>query len=146
MTFAQMHQLADILPAELYSGVAAWPLANDPQLAQKLHVDPAVEAKMKDLYAAFAAAGKKPDEGNMLGWDPATLLVDALRALPDGATAKQVAEYVRTRDHAPGVSGMYNFAAFPQRGLGPSDVVVARWNKANDFWDVVSDFGGKPLP
>jgi len=82
----------------------------------------------------------------MLGWDPAALLVDALRSLPEGATAGQVAAYLRTREHAPGASGIYNFTAFPQRGLGPTDVVVVRWNKASNFWDVVSDFGGKPLP
>jgi branched-chain amino acid transport system substrate-binding protein len=146
MTFAQMHQLADVLPAELYFGVAAWPLGADQQASQKLHVDPAVAAKMTDLYSAFASTGRKPDEGNMLGWDPAALLVDALRSLPEGATAGQVAAYLRTREHAPGASGIYNFTAFPQRGLGPTDVVVVRWNKASNFWDVVSDFGGKPLP
>jgi branched-chain amino acid transport system substrate-binding protein len=141
-TFSQMHQLAGVMPPELYFGIAAWPLGADP----KLKLDPAVEAKLKDLYSAFAATGAKPDEGNMLGWDPTTLLVDAMRTLPDGASAKQVHDYMADQQHAPGASGMYDFKSVPQRGLGPEQVIVVRWNAGQSRWDVVSDFGGKPLP
>jgi branched-chain amino acid transport system substrate-binding protein len=142
MTYAQMHQFADVLPKELYFGVAAWPVGTD----SKIHVDPLVAAKVKDLFSAFAAIGKKPDEGNLDGWDPATLLVDTLRALPEGATAQQVYDYLATREHVPGASGIYNFKAFPQRGLGPNDVIVVRWDPVADDWSVVSGYGGSPLP
>lgn len=142
-TYAQMHQFAAFLPAELYSGISAWPVGGDPN--SKLVLPPGMAQKVKELYASFAAVGKQPDEGNLIAWDPATMVIDSLRALPDGATAAQLHEYLINLQNAPGASGMYDFKSFPQRGLGPKDVIVVRWNAARDAWDVVGNFGGDPL-
>jgi branched-chain amino acid transport system substrate-binding protein len=104
MNYAQMKLLADVLPKEFYFPSAEWPVGNDPRIA----LDPAVIAKQKEYYAAFAASGLKPDEGSVLGWDPATILVDALRALPPGANATQLRDYVLHQSKQAGVNGMYD--------------------------------------
>ncbi len=39
---------------------------------------------------AFEAANVKPDGPSTFAWDPALLVVSALKALPEGATAEQL--------------------------------------------------------
>ncbi len=141
MTYAQMKLLADYLPREFYFPSAEWPVGADAQVK----LDPRVVAKQKEYYTAFAAAGVKPDEGSVLGWDPATLAIDALRALPDGADATQLRDYLLHQRSLPGVNGVYDFVRTPQRGLSIDDTVVTRWDKASAGWSLVSEPGGVPL-
>ena len=141
MTYAQMKLLADYLPKELYFPSAEWPVGNDAHVK----LDPGVAAKQKEYYTAFAAAGAKPDEGSVLGWDPANLVIDALRALPDGADATQLRDYLLQQTSLPGVNGVYNFVKTPQRGLSIEETVITRWDKAAGAWNVVSEPGGVPL-
>jgi branched-chain amino acid transport system substrate-binding protein len=141
MTFAQMKLLADYLPKELYFPSAEWPASTDP----RIKLDPAVAAKQKEYYGAFAAVGAKPDEGSVLAWDPGSLLIDALRALPAGADATQVRDYLLHQRDLPGVNGIYDFVAVPQRGLSLDNVVITRWDKAAGTWSMVSEPAGAPL-
>ncbi len=141
MTYAQMKLLADYLPKEFYFPSAEWPVGGD----TKVKLDPGVAAKQKEYYAAFAAAGAKPDEGSVLGWDPANLVIDALRALPDGADATQLRDYLLKQTSLPGVNGVYDFVKTPQRGLSLDNVVITRWDKSPGEWSVVSEPGGVPL-
>ncbi len=141
MTYAQMKQFAAVLPKEFYLPTSEWPVGSD----GKIKLDPGVAAKQKEYHAAFAAAGMKPDEGTILAWDPATILVDALRALPDGVTAAALRDHVLHLAKQPGVSGVYDYVTTPQRGLSVDDVVVTRWDAAADKWDVVSQPSGIPL-
>jgi branched-chain amino acid transport system substrate-binding protein len=141
MTYDQMNHFAAFLPKELYLPAGEWPIGDDP----RGNLSPAVKAKQDQFYGAFKAAGKKPDEGSLLSWDPAALVVDALKTLPDGANAKQLHDYlVAIKDQA-GVSGQYDFVKTPQRGLSIDDVIVTRWDKAKDRWTLVSKPTGVPL-
>jgi branched-chain amino acid transport system substrate-binding protein len=141
MTYAQMNNFAGFLPKDLYLPAGEWPIGNDP----KGNLEPAVKAKQAEFYGAYKAAGKTPDEGSVLSWDPASLVVDALRKLPEGATAQQLHDYlVKVTDQA-GVSGIYNFVKSPQRGLSIDNVIVTRWDKAADRWILVSKRTGVPL-
>ena len=141
MTYAQMKQFAAFLPKALYMPSSEWPAEGDPNLL----LDPGVAAKQTQFFAAFAAAGLKPDEGAVLSWDPALLVVDALRALPAGATAVQLNDYFQTLKGQAGIDGVYDFNAAPQRGLGIMDTIVTRWSAASAHWDVVLKPGGVPL-
>jgi branched-chain amino acid transport system substrate-binding protein len=141
MTYAQMNNFAAFLPKQLYLPAGEWPIGEDPRGGLKA----GVKAKQEQFYAAYKAAGKKPDEGSVLSWDPAALVVDALRALPDGASAKQLHDYMVNLKGAAGVSGTYDFTASPQRGLSIQNVVVTRWNKEEDRWTLMSQRTGVPL-
>ena len=142
MNLAQIKQIAGFAPRALYSGSAAWTLGADPPYP----VEPAVAAKQKALYAAYAAIGSRPDEGAMVAWDPGTIVLDALQALPEDATGAQLLAYLAKLTNAPGASGVYNYVKTPQRGLDISNTVVSRWNAPALRWDVVSRPGGAPLP
>jgi len=142
MTLAQIKQIAAFAPKQLYSGASQWPLGADPKYA----INQAVTAKQKALIAAYAAIGSKPDEGAMLGWDPGTIVLDALQALPENVTGEQLRAYLSKVSDAPGASGVYNYAETPQRGLDLKNTLVTHWNIANESWDVVSQPEGVPLP
>ena len=140
MTYAQMKQFAAFLPKALYLVNTEWTANGD----ARLKLDPRVAAAQKTYYAAMDAAGRKPDAAAVVAWDPAILLVGALKALPDGASAEAV------RDHfahfkGVGVQGTYDFEKAPQRGIGTEDAIVTRWSPEEDRWRAVSQPGGEPL-
>jgi branched-chain amino acid transport system substrate-binding protein len=141
MTYAQMHRFAEFLPKELYLPSPEWPVNGD----ARIKLDPKVAQKQKELYAAYAEIGAKPDEGSLLGWDPAIIVIDALRALPAGASAAQLRDYLLHLKGQAGANGIYNYEASPQRGLSLDNVLVTRWDAAADQWHVVAQPGGAPV-
>jgi branched-chain amino acid transport system substrate-binding protein len=141
MTYAQMTQFAAFLPKELYLPTSEWPVNGDPRIA----LDPGVTAKQKEFYAAFTAAGAKPDEGSALAWDPASILTDALRELPENVTAAELRGHLLGLQKEAGVSGIYDFTKTPQRGLSIDNVVVTRWDGGARSWTVMSKPTGIPL-
>ena len=142
MTLAQIRQIASFAPKQLYSGAGQWPLGADP----KYVINDAVTAKQKALFAAYAEIGSKPDEGSMLGWDPGTIVLDALQKLPEDVTGEQLRAYMAKITDAPGASGVYNYVETPQRGLDMKNTLVTHWNVAAEKWEVVSKPAGVPLP
>lgn len=137
MTYAQMHQYKDFLPKTLYLPTAMWP-EHDPSLV----LPAAVETAQAEYFAAFKAAGLSPDIGANLAWDPAMIVVEALRKLGPGATAPQVRDHIAHLKGFAAVSGIYDFEKVPQRGLDEQDCVVSRWDPARDTWRIVSKPGG----
>lgn len=140
MTFAQMFQYKDFLPKSLYMPASMWPAHERQTFA------PAVEAAQKEFFAAFKAASIDPDNGASLAWDPAMVIVDALRKLGPGVSAAQLRAYLATSTGVAGVNGLYDFARTPQRGLDEQDCVVTLWNAGKKAWDVVSKPSGIPIP
>jgi branched-chain amino acid transport system substrate-binding protein len=141
MTYAQMTQYQAFLPKELYLPNPQWPAAGDTRAG----IDGRVADLQKELYATYAAAGIKIDAASVGAWDPAMLLVGALRHLPPDSPAAEVRTYLSTLQNAAGVQGLYDFTRQPQRGLDLSDIVVTRWTGATGRWELVSKPGGMPL-
>jgi branched-chain amino acid transport system substrate-binding protein len=139
MTYAQMHQFAGFLPKELYFPSAQYPLYGN----AAFKADPKVAAKQKDMFEAYAAANAKPDEGSVLSWDPAVILVDLLNQLPEGASAAQVRDKMQHLKGEAGVSGLYDYEKTPQRGLSVDNCVISRWDPAADRWTVVATMAEK---
>ena len=81
---------------------------------------------------AFKAAGVRPDIGQSLAWDPALLIIAALRKLGPGATSDQIRSYINDQKNWAEVNGVYNFAAMPQRGVGLNSIVITKWDPAKD--------------
>ena len=77
--------------------------------------------------------------------DQAAAVVDALRKLGTKASAQQVRDHIANLTNYPGVNGVYDFKAVPQRGLTVLNAVVTRWDPAADTWTVVSGLTGTPL-
>jgi branched-chain amino acid transport system substrate-binding protein len=140
MTLAQMTQYADFLPKQLFIPSSEWP-KHDASLA----LDPAVEKAQAGCFAAYDAAKITPDVAAGLAWDPALLVVDALRKLGPEATAVQVRDYLAKLKGFAGINGVYDFPKIPQRGLDEKDAVVTLWNPAQKAWEVVSKPTGVPL-
>ncbi|MGH7073414.1 MAG: ABC transporter substrate-binding protein [Stellaceae bacterium] len=139
-TYAQMKQYKSFLPKQLYIPTSVF-LPHE----GLFKLDPRVEAKQHKFYAAFKAAHLKPDTMSMLAWDPASIVVTALRKLGTKATASQIRAFVNSQTDLAGINGIYNFKAVPQRGLTVKNALVSRWTPKADAWVVVSKPGGTPL-
>jgi branched-chain amino acid transport system substrate-binding protein len=139
MTNAQMQQYGAFLPTEMLFMSTEWP-PHGPDLV----LDPRVTAAQKPMFAAYAAAGVKPDIAVAHAWDTAMLSVAALQALGKDATAEQVRGYFAGVKDWAGVNGVYDFIKVPQRGLDENDAVVTRWQPDKKAWTIVSKPGGAP--
>lgn len=139
-TFAQMEQYKDFLPKQLFIPTSAFPKHDG-----LYKLDPRVEAEQAKFYAALAAANVKADNMAALSWDPANLIVAALRKLGPKATAQEVRDYVAAQTDFAGINGLYNFKEVPQRGVTVKNAVVTRWDPAAQTWAVVSEPTGTPL-
>lgn len=139
MTYAQMKQYASFLPKELFIPSPEW-LPDAPKDAPPSQV----KAK-KDFYSAFQVDGLQPDAAASFAWDPAMLVISALRKIGPDATAAQVRNYLANIQGVAGVDGIYNFKNVPQRGLNATSVYITQWKPGRHKWIVVSKPGGAPL-
>ena len=139
MTYAQMQQYAAFLPKVLFIPSAAWPEHEGKTLPA-----PVEEAQAR-FFAAFKQAGVAPDASSTFSWDPAMIVVAALRALGPDATPEKLREYIAKMKGFGGVNGIYDFTDMPQRGLGLDNVVVTRWSPPANAWQMVSKPGGAPI-
>lgn len=94
------------------------------------------------MSTEMAALGAKPDMVSIAAWDPAMLVVSALRKLGTGATAAQLRDYIDGLRSWTGVNGPYDFRAMPQRGLTVNSLLIVRWDPARNAAVAVSKFGG----
>jgi branched-chain amino acid transport system substrate-binding protein len=138
MTYAQMTQYAAFLPRELYI-----PAADFLKSSRPVQVSDASVAR-EVFFKAFEGTDIKPDGPSTYAWDPALLVIEALRKLKPDATAEDLRAYFRDLKGFAGANGYYDFKAVPNRGLDESNVVVTRWDLAAQTWVVVSDPLGIP--
>lgn len=140
MTYAQMKNYADFLPKQLYFAAAMW--AGHGQMQG---LPAAVEKQNQEFYGQYKAIGQSPDLPASIAWNTGLIVVDALRKLGPGVTAVQLRDYLGGLKGFPGIDGIHDFTASPQRGLDLSDVVVTRWDPAKHVWVPLSKTGGEPL-
>ena len=138
LTYAVMQRYAAVLPGELLFAAA-------PAYAPDEVPDKPTRAMVDAFLAEFSVQGVRPDTGQSRAWDPATLVLAALRAAGTGASAAQLRAYISEQRNWIGINGSYDFRAIPQRGLGPSGVVIVRWDATYATWAGVSRPGGLPL-
>ncbi len=136
LTYSQMHQYAPFMPKELY-----FPGVNFLRYGQ------VAKGPFKDALDLFykRLEPTKPDLGQSLAWDPALIVIEALRALGPDATASQLRDYIEKLHGFAGINGIYDFRAGDQRGLGVNNAAVVRWTPQKDSWIAVSKPGGLPL-
>jgi branched-chain amino acid transport system substrate-binding protein len=101
-----------------------------------------LRATVTAYQEAVKAAGIRPDQGVTLAWDPTWIVIAALRKFGTSATPAQIRGYIASLRGYPGVNGVYDFQASPQRGLNASSVIMVRWVKDKGNWVSVSRPGG----
>jgi branched-chain amino acid transport system substrate-binding protein len=137
-TYAQMKAYAAFLPKELYFPTTL-------SIAQSSDA-PAPVRKAQDVYfSAFRESGVRADLAHNLVWDPALIIVDALKHLGPSATAQQLRDYILKLRSWTGVNGRYDFTTGDQRGLGSDGAAVDLWESAKGTWVQVSRPGGAPI-
>lgn len=135
---AQLKQYTSFLPDKLYFVTTAF-------LGMQL-TDPALRRARENFLAAMKADGvAAPDQANLIAWDPFVIVADALKHVGPNASGAKVRDYIDQIHGFPGVQGMYDFRAVPQRGLGAEATIVARWDPSIGDFVAVSRPGGQPL-
>ena len=136
MTYAQMAAYKPFLPKELRFPAVA-------NVVPDGITDKGVKSAV-DLYLqSLKDIGATPEFIPSVAYDPAMLVITALRALGPDASAKQVRDYVDAIKDYAGTNGRYNFTAVPQRGLNLSQVFVAHWDPVRGTWTAISKPGGE---
>jgi branched-chain amino acid transport system substrate-binding protein len=136
MTYAQMQQYASFLPKDLlFGGMLAW-VPGD--------VGPGPLRDQQMAYvAALRAEGLRSEAGYAGVWDPAFLLVDALRHLGPDATSDQIRAWLGQLHGWTGTDGVFDFHSYPQRGVGIDTVLIMRWDPAAKAFVAASKRGGR---
>ncbi len=102
-----------------------------------------VKAQVVAFDSAVTAAGGHPGNPWGLAWDPANLLIGAVKKLGVTATAKQIQNYMEHLSNVPGVYGLYNTSSSHHHGLAVSDIFMTIWNGSS--FVQASGAGGTPI-
>lgn len=137
MNYEQLAQYSTFLPKEL--------LFNGYLFQEPSSVRGPSRSKIDEFNAAFQAAKIHPSPIQGLAWDPAALVVSALRHLGPSATATQIRDYLETLHGEAGINGVYDFRSGNQHGLSDTAVVVVRWDPATSDFVLMSGPGGQRL-
>ena len=136
MTFPAMKQWATFLPKELLFPGAPF-LAGVTGSAQQ-------RVAIQQFFDVTKGQGVQPDFQTGLIWDPAVLMITALRSLGTDASATQIRDYIDKIHDFAGIAGVYDFRDGSHRGLSQKDVIVMRWDAGKNNWIAVSKLGGAP--
>lgn len=137
-TYAAMNQYAQFLPKDFY-------FLSFLCLAPNEVTDPATKAALRVYFDALTKKGMQPDGLESSSWDPGLIVVSALRKLGTDATADQLRDYIANLKGFRGANGIYDFPAYPQRGVSEGDVIIAQFDAASHRWFGVSKPGGIPV-
>lgn len=137
MTPSVVKQYGELFPKECYAAGMLYYAGNGV-------TNQATRAAISTLNYAANVIGAQPDQVFISAWDPAALIVDALRKLGPEVQAARLRDYLIGLRGWIGVNGPYDFKGVPQRGIGQSAVVVVRWDPQKSQFDPVSKLGGVP--
>jgi branched-chain amino acid transport system substrate-binding protein len=134
MVNAQLEQYKSFMPKQVYfAGVGfAVGMARNDASAQAQRV----------FIGALTQAGLSMDVQIGMPWDPASIIIDAVRHVGTDAPAEKVRDYIANVHGYAGITGIYDFRDGSQRGLSVEDVVMVRWNPDTSTWSAASKFGG----
>ena len=104
-----------------------------------------LRATIAEYQSAYKALGYVATPNDDYGWDPAKIVVAALRKIGPDATAAQLRDFIVNLRDFPGIGGTYDFSAGDQHGLGDDAVVVVAYDPIHRGFNPVSKPGGAPL-
>jgi branched-chain amino acid transport system substrate-binding protein len=139
VSYAQIAQYKSFLPKNTL-------FASQRFMASSLPAPAAVKRAQEQYFKAIAAVGvPKPDVLAAQAWNPVFVVVDALRKLPENATAQQVHDYIEQLQGFPGINGPMNYRDGSQRGESADSALVVRYDADGPAFVTVSKPGGMPL-
>ena len=135
MIIAQMKTYSAFVPKTvLFQGV--------PYIAGAAHKE---SPAMATYAAGMKDAGMPQDFQTGMAWDPAMIVIDALRKVGPNATAEQLHAYIENLHGYTGITGTYDFRDGSQRGIGVDSTMIMSWDPAKLDFVTVSKPGGAPL-
>ena len=138
MSLTQMKQYAPFAPKDVYfPGVG---------FQANLSATAGGKAAQTKFFDALKKSNMESDYLTGVAWDPAMIIIDAVRQLGTKATSDQIRRFILEQRSYPGISGIYDFKNGEQRGLSTKDVVIFRWDGQRSTWNAVSALGGTPSP
>jgi branched-chain amino acid transport system substrate-binding protein len=137
MIAAQLAQYTAFLPKQLYFP-ATRGVVPDPGLGR----GPIRDAQ-KTYFDAFRIAGIKPDQADTLTWDPAMIVIEAMRALGPDVSADRLRTYIGQLHGWAGIVGIYDFRDGSQRGIGQNAMIIYRWDAGRGEPVVASRSAGR---
>jgi branched-chain amino acid transport system substrate-binding protein len=138
LTYPQLAQYKAFTPKQMY-------FASPRFFARELVLPGPIRAAQDTFFKAFNAIGVKPDVSHSFSWDPALIVVDALRHVGTDASPDTIRSYIEGLHGWAGINGIYDFRDGSQRGLAENTAIIIRWNGANATFAGVSKPGGAPL-
>jgi branched-chain amino acid transport system substrate-binding protein len=133
MIVAQMKSYGSFLPKNVYFQGTRY-IAGVPD-AKDLGV-------MQTFSAAMKANGIPQDFQAGIAWDPAMIVIDALRKLGPNASGADLHAYIEKLTGYVGITGTYDFHDGNQRGLTVNDLLIMRWDSDKSDFVAVSKLGG----
>jgi branched-chain amino acid transport system substrate-binding protein len=134
----QLKQYADFIPPEVYFNGMLYYARNT------IRPGP-LRDSIDEFYAAFKAAGVKPTPDSGQSWDPALIVLTALRKLGTNTTPEKLRDYILNLHSFAGSSGYYDFRSRDQHGLDDSAVIYVKWVPKTGDFVYASRRGGQPL-
>jgi branched-chain amino acid transport system substrate-binding protein len=123
INYTQIEGYASFLPRHLYFSGYRF-LGHDTQPP-----GPVRDAQQRFVKALKAVGVERPDLTYTYSWDPAMIVVDALRHLGTNATAEQIRSYIVNLHGYAGINGLMDFRDGQQRGLQAYATAIVRWDK-----------------
>jgi hypothetical protein len=96
--------------------------------------NPAMKAAASEYLDGIRDAGVKFDPMQAYAWDPIKITISALRALPAGATATQLHNYLENLHDFAGLWGVYDFRTGDQHGIDGRDAIYIFYDNAHNAW------------
>jgi len=119
---AELKHFASILPQQIF-----FPTGPLYVPASQLPEGP-VKSAVSTFDSAVSSGQGVGGDAWGLAWDPAQLLIGAIKHLGVSATAPQILDYMQNLKDVPGVFGTYNTTESDHRGLAVEDVYISSWN------------------
>lgn len=139
MHATQLGQYLGFYPKDLF-------MPAPPYMVPNLPANSPLRRPIAEFFAAFKAAGVKPDPGSTpFVWDAASIVLSGLRKIGPNATAEELKNYILGLRNFAGIDGVYDFSRGDGHGLSDQSVVMAGFNSATKEFYAVSGMGGIPL-
>jgi branched-chain amino acid transport system substrate-binding protein len=134
-----LKRYADFMPKELlFPGLSY-------QAGNRLPRGPLKEATTQ-FVDAYRAQGVEPTTLSAYAWDPARIVVEALRMLGPDTSASTLRAYLAGLHGFVGLNGTYDFRIGDQHGLTDTATLMVGWNQRTGGFDPVSTAGGGLIP
>lgn len=134
---SEMKSFAAFLPKQLYSAEPIFYGITQKDLNS-------LGAGQRQAISSFLSAFPHiiPDTGHAFAWDPAHIVVAALKKTGVHATPKQIRETIEQMSQFNGAMGSYHFTPQNHFGTGVGNVYIDRWDSTTGRWVRASGSGG----